>query len=172
MECERCGHENRAGAAFCEQCGAALKSTCPHCGADARTQAKFCDNCGKSLSAAEGPATPDPLSYTPAHLADRILEGREAIKGERRAVSVLFADAAGFTPISERLDEEEVYRLMQGCLQRMMDAVHHYEGTVVQFRGDGVMALFGAPIAHEDSARRAVSAALEMQRTLGQYGAN
>ena len=170
MECERCGHENRAGAAFCEQCGAALKLTCPHCGADARTEAKFCDSCGKPLEAEKVAAGPDPLSYTPAHLADRILEGREAIQGERRTVTVLFTDAAGFTPISERLDEEEVYRLMQGCLQRMMDAVHHFEGTVVQFRGDGVMALFGAPIAHEDSAGRAVAAGLEMQRTLGQYG--
>ena len=103
MECERCGHENRAGAAFCEQCGAALKLTCPHCGADARTEAKFCDSCGKPLEAEKVAASPDPLSYTPAHLADRILEGREAIQGERRTVTVLFTDAAGFTRISERL---------------------------------------------------------------------
>jgi class 3 adenylate cyclase/tetratricopeptide (TPR) repeat protein len=86
-------------------------------------------------------------------------------------VTVLFADAVGFTPISERLDEEEVYDLMQGCLARMMDAVHRYEGTITQFIGDGVMALFGAPIAHEDSARRAVAAALEMQKSLDDYAA-
>jgi class 3 adenylate cyclase len=86
-------------------------------------------------------------------------------------VTVLLADAVGFTPISERLDEEEVYDLMQGCLGRMMEAVHHYEGTVTQFTGDGVIALFGAPIAHEDAARRAVAAALEMQQSLDEYAA-
>jgi class 3 adenylate cyclase/tetratricopeptide (TPR) repeat protein len=86
-------------------------------------------------------------------------------------VTVLFADAMGFTPISERLDEEQVYDLMQGCLARMMEAVHRYEGTITQFTGDGVMALFGAPIAHEDSARRAVAAALEMQKSLDDYAA-
>jgi class 3 adenylate cyclase/tetratricopeptide (TPR) repeat protein len=89
--------------------------------------------------------------------------------GERRTVTVLFADASGFTSLSERLDEEQVYSLMQGCLGQMMEAVHHYEGTITQFLGDGVMALFGAPIAHEDSARRAVAAALEMQISLVKY---
>ena len=84
---------------------------------------------------------------------------------------MLFADAAGFTPISERLGEEQVYSLMQGCFARMMDAVHRYDGTVTQFLGDGIMALFGAPIAHEDSPRRAVAAALEMQRALAEYAA-
>jgi class 3 adenylate cyclase/tetratricopeptide (TPR) repeat protein len=84
-------------------------------------------------------------------------------------VTVLFADAMGFTPISEQLEQEQVYSLMQGCVARMMDAVHRYEGTVTQFLGDGVMALFGAPIQHEDSARRAIAAALDMQRALNQY---
>ena len=91
------------------------------------------------------------------------------MEGERRTVTVLFADAAGFTPISERLGEEQVYSLMQGCFALMMDAVHRYDGTVTQFLGDGIMALFGAPIAHEDSPRRAVAAALEMQRALAEY---
>jgi class 3 adenylate cyclase len=79
-------------------------------------------------------------------LAEKILRDRAALEGERRTVTALFADAIGFTPISERLDEEEVYDLMQGCLGRMMNAVHRYEGTITQFRGDGVMALFGAPM--------------------------
>ena len=86
-------------------------------------------------------------------------------------MTVLFADAMGFTPISEQLDQEHVYTLMQGCVARMMDAVHRYEGTVTQFLGDGVMALFGAPIQHEDSARRGVAAALDMQRALDQFAA-
>ena len=114
---------------------------------------------------------PEPRSYTPRHLAEKILRDRATLEGERRTVTALFADAIGFTPLSERLDEEEVYDLMQGCLGRMMDAVHRYEGTVTQFRGDGVMALFGAPIAHEDAARRAVAAALEMQKSLDEYAA-
>jgi hypothetical protein len=81
---------------------------------------------------------PDPRSYTPRHLAEKILRDRAALEGERRTVTVLFADAVGFTPISERLDEEQVYDLMQGCLARMMEAVHRYEGTITQFTGDGV----------------------------------
>jgi class 3 adenylate cyclase/tetratricopeptide (TPR) repeat protein len=111
----------------------------------------------------------DPLSYTPRHLVEKILKDRGALVGERRTVTVLFSDAMGFTPLSERIGEEEVYSLMQDCVARMMEAVHHYEGTITQFTGDGVMALFGAPIAHEDSARRAVAAALEMQKSLREY---
>jgi class 3 adenylate cyclase/tetratricopeptide (TPR) repeat protein len=101
-------------------------------------------------------------------LAKRILHERQTISGERRTVTVLFIDAAGSTAIGERLDPEELYDLTQDILQRMMDAVYTYEGHVAHFRGDGIMAIFGAPIAHEDSARRAVSAALEMQRALGE----
>jgi len=117
------------------------------------------------------PRFPSPRDHTPKHLADKILATRSSIEGERRTVTVLFADAAGFTPISERLGEEQVYSLMQGCFARMMDAVHRHDGTVTQFLGDGIMALFGAPIAHEDSPRRAVAAALEMQAALAGYAA-
>src|SRR5439155_24188165 len=130
------------------------------------TGQRFCDGCGQRLAADPTPAavgakaatgdvaSEDPRSYTPAHLAEKILRDRPSLEGERRNVTVLFADAIGFTPISEHLDQEDVYSLMQGCFARMMDAVHRYEGTISQFLGDGVMALFGAPIAHEDSARR------------------
>lgn len=116
------------------------------------------------------PASPvNPYEYTPAHLAEKILRDRTRLEGERRTVTVLFADAVGFTPLSERLGEETVYALMQGCFARMMDSVHHYEGTITQFLGDGVMALFGAPIANEDSARRAVGAAIRMRESLHAY---
>jgi len=108
-------------------------------------------------------------SQTPAHLAERILRERSSLEGERRTVTVLFADAVGYTPLSEQLGEEEVYGLTQGCTARMVEAVHRFEGTVTQFAGDGIIALFGAPIAHEDSARRAVAAALAMQRSLEDY---
>ncbi|MCH7812252.1 MAG: AAA family ATPase [Chloroflexi bacterium] len=172
MHCPSCGQENREGASFCDGCAAPLAQACPNCEAELRPSARFCDSCGHRLAEPAKPATAaDPRSYTPPHLAEKILRDRAALEGERRTVTVLFSDAVGFTPISERLDEEEVYDLMQGCLGRMMDAVHRYEGTITQFRGDGVMALFGAPIAHEDAARRAVAAALEMQQSLDEYAA-
>jgi class 3 adenylate cyclase/tetratricopeptide (TPR) repeat protein len=172
MDCPSCGHENRPGAAFCGECGASLPHdvVCPACGSPNPHDQKFCDKCGGQLAGAAGAqATPDPRTYTPAHLAEKILRERPSLEGERRTVTVLFADAMGFTPLSEQLDQEHVYSLMQGCVARMMDAVHRYEGTVTQFLGDGVMALFGAPIQHEDSARRGVAAALDMQLALDQF---
>jgi class 3 adenylate cyclase len=184
MKCASCGHQNRAAAAFCGECGAplAVDVVCPSCEAPNPAGQKFCNACGQRLAqAVEAPAVeaataqpiaegpPAPSAYTPPHLAEKILRDRRALEGERRTVTVLFADTMGFTPISEQLDQEHVYTLMQGCFARMMDAVHRYEGTITQFLGDGVMALFGAPIAHEDSARRAVAAALEMQRALEEY---
>ncbi|MCH7578565.1 MAG: AAA family ATPase, partial [Chloroflexi bacterium] len=170
MRCPSCRHENVDDAQFCTQCGEALEIACPKCGRKSPPASVFCAGCGHRLAEPAKPAAaPDPRAYTPPHLAEKILRDRATLEGERRTVTALFADAIGFTPISERLDEEEVYDLMQGCLSRMMDAVHRYEGTVTQFRGDGVMALFGAPIAHEDAARRAVAAALEMQKSLDEY---
>jgi hypothetical protein len=112
-----------------------------------------------------------PQSYTPPHLAEKILTSRTALAGERKQVTVLFADVSGFTSISEQLDPEEVYHLMNRAFELMLGEVHRYEGTINQFLGDGVMALFGAPIAHEDHAQRAVHAALGMQRVLQGYGA-
>ncbi len=145
---------------------------CASCKRSNSADSSFCGGCGQPLAAAQTAEAPaNPLSYTPKHLVEKILRERAALEGERRNVTVLFSDAMGFTPLSERADAEEVYTLMQGYLKRMMDAVHRYEGTITSFTGDGVMALFGAPIAHEDGARRAVSAALEMQRSLAEYSA-
>jgi class 3 adenylate cyclase/tetratricopeptide (TPR) repeat protein len=110
-----------------------------------------------------------PRSYTPQHLAAKILQSRAALEGERKQVTILFADVAGFTTIAERLDPEEVHLLMDGCFARLTDAVHRYEGTVNQYTGDGIMALFGAPIAHEDHPQRAVLAALTIQETMRPY---
>ena len=173
MLCPTCSRDNRPGRKFCADCGAELTVVCAACGASNEPEERFCGGCGKRLAGSSAAvSTPRPRSYTPDHLAERILQDRTSLEGERRTVTVLFADASGFTPISERLDEEDVYSLMQGCLSRMMDAAHQYEGTITQFLGDGVMALFGAPIAHEDSARRAVAAALEMQESLDDYAAD
>ncbi|HEU4438877.1 MAG TPA: adenylate/guanylate cyclase domain-containing protein [Methylomirabilota bacterium] len=118
------------------------------------------------------PAAPTPqapASYTPKHLADKILKSRSALEGERRQVTVLFADMVGFTSLAEKLDPEEVHRVINDCFQVITAEVHRFEGTINQYTGDGVMALFGAPIAHEDSARRAVHAALGIQRALAEY---
>ena len=170
MNCPSCGRQNAPDAAFCNKCGSALEVVCLACDRKNPPDSSFCAGCGRRLTpAAQAPAAPSPRSYTPRHLAEKILRDRAALEGERRTVTVLFCDAMGFTPLAERIDAEEVYGLMQGCLARMMDAVHRYEGTITQFTGDGVMALFGAPIAHEDAARRAVAAALEMQGLLADY---
>jgi class 3 adenylate cyclase/tetratricopeptide (TPR) repeat protein len=109
-------------------------------------------------------------SYTPKHLAEKILTSRSALEGERRVVTVLFADCAGFTSIAEKLDPEDVHHIMEGCFERIAAEIHRLEGTINQYRGDGVMALFGAPIAHEDGPRRAAHAALGIQRSIAAYG--
>ena len=155
---------------FCGRCGAALAARCPHCGAEAPPDFRFCGHCGKSLEAAAAPAASE-RAYTPKHLADKILKSRSALQGERRQVTVLFADVAGFTSLAEKLDPEEVHRIINGCFERITTEVHRFEGTINQYTGDGVMALFGAPIAHEDSARRAAHAALGIQRAIADYGA-
>jgi class 3 adenylate cyclase/tetratricopeptide (TPR) repeat protein len=182
MRCGACGAENPVEHRFCERCGAALQARCPHCQAPVRAGALFCGACGQRLSPAAGeappsapaPATvtrPTPLtrSYTPKHLAEKILTARSAVEGERRQVTVLFADMAGFTALAEKLDAEEVHQIVDGCFERITAEIHRFEGTINQYTGDGVMALFGAPIAHEDSARRAVHAALGIQRALREY---
>jgi adenylate cyclase len=107
--------------------------------------------------------------YTPKHLAEKILTSRSVLEGERKQVTVLFADCVGFTELARAIDPEELHQVMDGCFHRLLEAVHRFEGTVNQFTGDGIMALFGAPIAHEDHARRAVAAALDVQGRLREY---
>ncbi len=111
----------------------------------------------------------EPQSYTPKFLVDKILTTRSSFEGERKLVTVLFADVANYTSISEKLDPEEVHQIMDGCFKILMDEIHKYEGTINQFAGDGVMALFGAPVAHEDHAQRACYAALSIQKALKKY---
>jgi class 3 adenylate cyclase/tetratricopeptide (TPR) repeat protein len=162
VSCARCGKENRADARFCRGCGAALEAGCDACGASLLPDAAFCDRCGAPVRAA-----PAPSSYTPAHLAARIRATRAALEGERKLVTVLFADVVGSTTIAERIDPEEMRSLVDRCFGHMLEEVHRFEGTVNQFTGDGVMALFGAPLALEDAPRRAVMSALAIQRALG-----
>src|SRR5262245_10441642 len=174
VTCPACHHENRIGAKLCDHCGAPLPRECPSCATPLRPAARFCDACGQPVGAsAAAPAMPRtaqaPTGYTPKHLAERILTSRSAIEGERKQVTVVFVDCVGFTALSSRLDPEDLHAIMDGCFQRLLDAVHRYEGTVNQFTGDGIMALFGAPIAHEDHAVRAVAAALAIQQSAAQY---
>jgi predicted ATPase/class 3 adenylate cyclase len=173
MKCSSCHADNRDGIKFCEECGAKLEVACPKCGAAIPPGRKFCGVCGHHLTAAKAPAPVDysqPQTYTPKFLADKILTTGKALEGERKLVTVLFADVAGYTAMSEKLDPEEVHQIMEGCFQILMDEIHRYEGTIDKFTGDGVMALFGAPLAHEDHAQRACYAALAIQKALETYG--
>jgi len=169
MDCPECQTYNPGAHKFCRECGTKLISLCPKCGYQNLPDAKYCGECGNALIKASEPP-PDkyasPQSYTPKHLADKILTDRKAIEGERKTVTILFADVAGSTAMFEKLDPEAVHDIMDGCFRIILEQIHRYEGTVNQFRGDGVMALFGAPIAHEDHAQRACHAALAIQKTL------
>jgi len=163
MPCPRCAARNAPGASFCDECGARLEAACPACGAANRPDARFCRGCGARL----GAGAPD--AYTPRHLAEKILTSRGALEGERKQVTVLFADIKGSMELLAGRDPEEARALLDPVLARMMEAVHFYEGTVNQVLGDGIMALFGAPVSHEDHAVRACYAALRMQEALARH---
>jgi class 3 adenylate cyclase/tetratricopeptide (TPR) repeat protein len=171
VKCLTCQFENPADVRFCVECGARLESICPRCGSRSVPSFKFCGKCGYDLRASKAPPVDysEPQTYTPKFLADKILSTGKSLEGERKLVTVLFADVANYTTMSEKLDPEEVHQIMDGCLQILMDEIHRYEGTVDKFTGDGIMALFGAPLAHEDHAQRACYAALGIQRALGPY---
>ncbi len=167
MTCATCQHENPPTAKFCQQCGARLGAGCSRCGTPLPAEARFCHECG--APAGPGSSVPAPRAYTPRHLADEILRTRAALEGERKQVTVLFADVKGSVELSEQVDAEEWHRLLDGFFQILAEGVHRYEGTINQYTGDGVMALFGAPIAHEDHAQRACYAALGLLEELRRY---
>ena len=168
MSCPSCGHENAGDAAFCEQCGDTLEQTCGSCGIGNSATAKFCRSCGTPLGQNDGESR-DPRDYTPKHLADKILQSRSALEGERKQVTVLFADAKGSQALAEQVDAEQWHRILDHFFQILAEGVHRFEGTVNQYTGDGIMALFGAPIAHEDHAQRACHAALHLREELKRY---
>ncbi len=172
MQCPRCHHENRQGRQFCAKCGAPLAVPCPSCGFSNEPGEEFCGGCGKAVALpveAPEPKFTSPQTYTPKHLAEKILTSRSALEGERKQVTVLFADLKGSMELLADRDPEEARKLVDPVLERMMEAVHRYEGTVNQVMGDGIMALFGAPVAHEDHAVRACYAALRIQERVKQY---
>jgi class 3 adenylate cyclase/tetratricopeptide (TPR) repeat protein len=170
MKCPRCQHENAVTARFCEECAALLAGTCANCGSQVSSSAKFCPQCGRPLTpVADNPRFASPKSYTPQHIADKILTSKTALEGERKQITVLFADIKGSMELLADRDPEAAQKLLDPVLECMIEAVHRYEGTVNRVMGDGIMALFGAPLAHEDHAVRACYAALRMQETVTRY---
>src|SRR5947208_6390759 len=137
---------------------------CPNCSTELPDSAKFCLECGRDLRGRSEFASP--AAYTPKHLAERILTSRAVLEGERKQVTVLFCDIANSTPLAERVGPERMHALLNGFFELALSEVHKLEGTINQFLGDGFMALFGAPLAHEDDARRAVLAAVKIERQL------
>ncbi|MCY1331843.1 TOMM system kinase/cyclase fusion protein [compost metagenome] len=177
-QCTKCGCDNPAGASFCQQCGSALARQCRRCGQALAPAARFCSACGApcgDLAPTALASSVSPVSYTPPHLAERIrseqaaLEARGEPAGERKTITVLFADMAGSTALIHDLDPEDAHRLITPVIDLMMEAVHYYEGYVAKSLGDGILALFGAPIAHEDHPQRALYAALRMQKAMQRH---
>src|SRR3989442_2944320 len=171
MKCPRCQHENPPQAKFCLECGARVALTCTKCRSELPAGAKFCLECGEPVAsqATAEPRFAKPETYTPPHLAEKILTSRSALEGERKQVTVLFADLKGSMELLADRDPEDARKILDPVLERMMEAVHRYEGTVNQVMGDGIMALFGEPVAQEDHAVRACYAALSMQAAIRQY---
>ena len=178
MKCSKCQAENPETRKFCRECGAKLSLPCPQCGCENNPGDRFCGECGHDLAV---PATP-PLKaisfeekleklqrYLPGGLTEKILAQRGKIEGEHRQVTVMFCDLKGFTPLSEKLGEEKVYSIMDELFEMMIHKVHEYGGTVNKGTGDGIMALFGAPIAVEDAPQRAIRSALAIQREMAKF---
>jgi class 3 adenylate cyclase/tetratricopeptide (TPR) repeat protein len=183
VRCSKCQVENQKARKFCRECGERLLPPCPRCGFGNHQGDKFCGDCGQSLSPPsemEGrePTSPD-LSwdeklakiqkYLPKGLTEKILAQKDKIEGERKQVTVMFCDLVGFTSISEKLGHEEAYALIDRIMEILIHQVHAYEGTVNKMTGDGIMALFGAPIALEDAPQRALRSALAISREMNQY---
>src|SRR5262245_25305144 len=172
VKCPQCQQVNPPPAKFCEQCGTRLSRVCSACGAPLSATARFCSECGHptETTATAEPRGVAPDAYTPKHLAEKILSSRSSLEGERKQVTVLFADMKDSMELVADRDPEEARQILDPVLERIMEAVHRYEGTVNQVMGDGIMALFGAPLAHEDHAVRACYAALRMRDAVAEYG--
>jgi predicted ATPase/class 3 adenylate cyclase len=179
MECPKCQFENPEGKKFCRECGAKLTLACPQCGGEILSGDKFCGECGFNLTLPSKPA-PKELSfdekidkiqrYLPKGLTEKILAQKDKIEGERKQVTVMFCDMVGFSSLTEKLGPEEAYNTMDQVYELLIHKVHDYEGTVNEMTGDGIMALFGAPIALEDAPQRAIRSSLAIHREMAKFG--
>jgi class 3 adenylate cyclase len=168
MRCAKCGTDNREGRKFCSKCGSPLAPTCPKCGASNQPGEDFCGECGSALGASAG-TLPKKSLDSEIRLTDN--STAENLDGERKTVTALFADIKGSTELMEDLDPEHAHAIIDPALKLMIDAAHRYDGYVVQSTGDGIFALFGAPVAHEDHSQRALYAALRLQDATRAYSA-
>jgi class 3 adenylate cyclase/tetratricopeptide (TPR) repeat protein len=178
MKCPKCQFENREGAIFCGKCGAGLSLICPKCNTENPPENSFCDKCGHNLATLSEPAPKEPSfdekiakiqKYLPKGLTEKILSQRDRIEGERKQVTVMFCDMEGFSSLSERLGPEEAYDIVDQIYELLIHKVHDYEGTVNEMTGDGIVALFGAPIALEDAPQRAVRSAIAIHREMSRF---
>ena len=182
MNCPNCGFENIPGAKFCNECGSKLEAICPRCGTKNPPGSKFCNECGGQFSSSTAPQKAPPQEpsfdeklsqiqrYLPKGLTEKILAQRGRIEGERKQVTVMFCDMAGYTSLSEKLGPEEAYSVMDRVYEILIHKVHDYEGTVNEMTGDGIMALFGAPLALEDAPQRAIRSAYSIHREMVRFG--
>src|SRR6201981_2481975 len=172
MRCPSCNAENQPTAKFCVECGAAFQPPCVNCGFKNPPTAKFCQECGASLkpgSVSQPQVATPPTRLGKPTVAERPPLESDDTEGERKTVTALFADIKGSTELMRDLDPEEARAVVDPALKLMIDAAHRYDGYVVQSTGDGIFALFGAPLAHEDHPQRALYAALRMQDELRRY---
>ncbi len=180
MKCNHCQFDNEPDARFCENCGEPLELSCPNCGQPVKPGTKFCRHCGfklASVSAAPG-SMPEALAQNrlaalqraaPHKVAEKIRAQRGRSEGERKMVTALFTDIVGSTALAEQMDPEDWRDIVTGAHQRVSEVVYHYEGTIAQLLGDGVLAFFGAPIVHEDDPERAIRAALDILASIEAY---
>ena len=178
MKCLKCHFENPEGLSICSKCGAELEKACSRCGFRNPPQFKFCGECGHGLNLHTEPPLRE-LSfdeklrkiqrYLPTGLTEKILSQRDKIEGEHKQVTVMFCDMKGFTPLSEKLGPEKVYAMMDEIYEILIHKVHEYEGTVNEMTGDGIMALFGAPIALEDASQRAIRSAMAIHHEMARF---
>ena len=178
MECPKCHFENPEDSNFCLKCGCKLELQCPQCASVLPSIAEFCNKCGYKLNLPSNAPSKDVSfnekltkiqRYLPKGLTEKILSQRDRIEGERKQVTVMFCDMEGFTHLSERLGPEEAYIVMDQVYESLIHKVHNYEGTVNEFTGDGIMALFGAPIALEDAPQRAIRSAYAIHREMTKF---
>src|SRR5713226_6009475 len=173
MRCTKCGTESTTSRKFCAACGSALSRRCPKCGAENAPSSAYCEDCGAALAgnaASAAAGSPQAASTAPhIHVTPEQQDPSKTIDGERKTVTALFADIKGSMELMEDLDPEEARAIIDPALKLMIDAAHRYDGYVVQSTGDGIFALFGAPVAHEDHPQRALYAALRMQEDIRRY---